>query len=256
MGSIWIGSPNFNVGRSGKVTHITLHVMGGFLAGTDSTFRNSRNRVSATYGIGSDGTIHQYVRESDTAWADGNFSSNSTGISIEHEGGYPTAKFTDACAEASAQLCADIAKRYGLGKLVHNGIKGNIWLHREIPGSTHKMCPDLAINGINVNKIIDRANQILGEQVKMADYDEFATNWYRDRAQEGAERAIDKKLVDEFHTNWFRDRMQEGSQKAIDNKMTDEFHTNWIRDRAQEGAEKALQPINDKLDQIIKLLNK
>ena len=65
----------------------------------------------------------------------------------------------------------------------------------------------------------------------MADYDEFATSWYRDRAQEGAEKAIDKKL-------------------------SDEWHTNWIRDRAQEGAQKALQPISEKLDQIIQLLNK
>lgn len=255
MESTWIGSPNFTPGRAGKITHITLHVMGGFLAGTDSTFKNQANQVSATYGIGSNGTIHQYVKESDTAWADGNYSSNSTGISIEHEGGYQTAYFTDACAEASAQLCADIAKRYGLGKLVHDGTRGNVLLHREIPGSTHPSCPDLAVNGINVDKIITRANQILGGTT-MAEYDEFAANWYRDRAQEGAQNAIDRKLVDEFHTNWFRDRVQEGAEKAIDHKLADEWHTNWIRDRAQEGAQKALEPINAKLDQIIRLLNK
>lgn len=230
MGSTWIGSPNFTAGRKGKITHITLHVMGGFLAGTDSTFLNSINRVSATYGIGSDGTVHQYVKESDTAWADGNIQSNATGISIEHEGGYPSARFTDACAEASAQLCADIAKRYGFGRLVHDGTKGNIWLHREIPGSTHALCPDKAVNGIDVDKIIDRANQILGENT-MAEYDDFAANWYRDRAQEGSEKAIDKKFADDWHANW-------------------------VRDRAQEGAEKALQPISEKLDQIIQLLNK
>ena len=255
MESTWIGTPNFTAGRRGKITHITLHVMGGFLAGTDSTFLNSRNRVSATYGIGSDGTIHQYVKESDTAWADGNIQSNATGISIEHEGGYPSARFTDACAEASAQLCADIAKRYDFGKLVHDGTKGNVWLHREIPGSTHPSCPDLAVNGINVNQIINRANQILGDNT-MAEYDDFAANWYRDRAQEGAEKAIDNKMTDEFHADWTRDRSQEGAEKAIDNKLSDDWHANWIRDRAQEGAEKALQPINDKLDQIIQLLNK
>lgn len=255
MESTWLPSPNFTKGRTGAITHITLHVMGGFLAGTDSTFKNPANQVSATYGIGSNGTIHQYVSELDTAWADGNSNSNSTGISIEHEGGYPTAYFTNSCAEASAQLCADIAKRYGFGKLVHDGTKGNVWLHREIPGSTHPSCPDLAVNGINVNQIIDRANQILGDNT-MAEYDEFATNWYRDRAQEGAEKAIDKKLSDKWHTNFLRDRAQEGAEKAIDKKLSDEWHTNWIRDRAQEGAEKALQPINDKLDQIIQLLNK
>lgn len=255
MESTWSGSPNFMPGRSGTINHITLHVMGGFLAGTDSTFKNPQNQVSATYGIGSDGTIHQYVKESDTAWADGNARSNATGISIEHEGGYPTAQFTDECAEASAQLCADIAKRYGFGRLVHDGTKGNVWLHREIPGSTHTSCPDLAVNGIDVDKIINRANQILGDST-MAEYDDFAANWYRDRAQEGAEKAIDNKMTDEFHSDWTRDRSQEGAEKAIDNKLSDDWHANWIRDRAQEGAEKALQPINDKLDQIIQLLNK
>lgn len=230
MGSTWIGSPNFTAGRKGKITHITLHIMGGFLAGTDSTFLNSKNRVSATYGIGSDGTIHQYVKESDTAWADGNIQSNATGISIEHEGGYPSARFTEACAEASAQLCADIAKRYGFGRLVHDGTKGNVWLHREIPGSTHALCPDKAVNGIDVDKIINKANQILGGNA-MAEYDDFAADWYRDRAQEGSEKAIDKKF-------------------------SDDWHANWVRDRAQEGAEKALQPISDKLDKIIQLLNK
>ena len=90
----------------------------------------------------------------------------------------------------------------------------------------------------------------------MAEYDEFATSWYRDRAQEGAEKAIDKKLSDEWHTNFLRDRAQEGAEKAIDKKLSDEWHTNFLRDRAQEGAEKALHPINEKLDQIIQLLNK
>ncbi len=255
MESMWIGSPNFMPGRSGTIDHITLHVMGGFLAGTDSTFKNPQNQVSATYGIGSNGTIHQYVKEFDTAWADGNARSNATGISIEHEGGYPTARFTDACAEASAQLCADIAKRYGFGRLVHDGTKGNVWLHREIPGSTHPSCPDIAVNGINVDKIITRANQLLGDN-DMADYDDFAANWYRDRAQEGAEKAIDNKLTDEFHSDWTRDRTQEGAEKAIDIKLSDDWHANWIRDRAQEGAEKALQPISEKLDQIIQILNK
>ena len=61
---------------------------------------------------------------------------------------------------------------------------------------------------------------------------------------------------DDFAANWYRDRAQEGSEKAIDKKFADDWHANWVRDRAQEGAEKALQPISEKLDQIIQLLNK
>lgn len=163
----WVGSPNFTPGRGGnKIDHITLHIMAGYLAGTDSTFQVTyppERRVSANYGIGRNGEVHQYVRESDTPWSDSDGLSNMTGISIEHEGGLPQqAPVSDAEIEASAQLCADISRRYGLGRLWHNGVKGNVYLHREIPGSTHTTCPDLAPNGLPFQRVIDRANQLLG----------------------------------------------------------------------------------------------
>lgn len=163
----WIGTPNYDAGRAGqRIDHITLHIMAGYLAGTDSQFQITsppEARASAHYGIGRDGTIHQYVRESDTAWADANGLSNQTGIAIEHEGGLPQQQpVSDAEIEASAQLCADISRRYGLGKLWHDGVRGNVYLHREIPGSTHTTCPDLAPNGLPYQRVIDRANQLLG----------------------------------------------------------------------------------------------
>lgn len=159
----WIGSPNHYSGRNGyQVTHITLHIMAGFLAGTDATFLNSSSQASAHYGIGSSGETHQYVSESDGSWSDANYESNNTTISIEHEGGIASAPCTDACVEASARLCADIARRYGWTRLWHDGTKGNVWLHREIPGTDHATCPDLAPNGLPFQKIIDRANELLG----------------------------------------------------------------------------------------------
>lgn len=159
----WVGSPNFTPGRSG-VTHITLHIMAGFLAGTDRVFSDPGSQTSATYGIGRDGAIHQYVSEDDTAWSDGNAYSNASTISIEHEGGIPEAVCTDECMDASARLIADIARRQGWTSLIHDGTKGNIWLHREVPGSTHTTCPDLAPNGLDVDRVIDKANQYLGGQ--------------------------------------------------------------------------------------------
>lgn len=158
----WIGTPNYTPGRGGNhVDHITLHIMAGYLAGTDATFQDASRGTSATYGIGADGTIHQYVRETDTPWSDSDWLSNQTGISIEHEGGLPQAKCTRACMDASARLCADIARRHGWKRLWHDGVKGNVYLHREIPGSTHTTCPDLAPNGLDVDYVIHKANQIL-----------------------------------------------------------------------------------------------
>ena len=67
--------------------------------------------------------------------------------------------------DASAQLCADIARRYGWKKLVHvDSDAGNIYIHREIRGSTHTTCPDLAPNGLDVNYVINKANEILGNK--------------------------------------------------------------------------------------------
>ena len=110
---IWKGSPNHYVGRNGYgVTHITLHIMVGYLAGTDATFASQSSRASAHYGIGATGEIHQYVSELDGSYSDANYESNNSTISIEHEGGMANgAVCTQECIDASARLCADIARR-------------------------------------------------------------------------------------------------------------------------------------------------
>lgn len=45
--------------------------MQGTLAGTDGWFNNPRSQVSAHYGVGLFGEIHQYVNLSNAAWANG-----------------------------------------------------------------------------------------------------------------------------------------------------------------------------------------
>lgn len=159
----WIGSPNHYNGRNGyAVTHITLHIMVGHLAGTDSVFLNPGSQASAHYGIGADGSVHQYVSEDDGSYSDANFASNNSTISIEHEGGMAGVPCTQACMDASSRLCADIARRHGWTHLWHDGLNGNIWLHREVPGTDHYGCPDNTINGLDVDYVINKANQILG----------------------------------------------------------------------------------------------
>lgn len=173
-GIIWKGSPNHYTGRQGYgITHITLHIMVGYLAGTDATFANSASQASAHYGIGSTGEIHQYVSERDGSYSDANYMSNCSTISIEHEGGMSDgAVCTQACIDASARLCADIARRYGWKKLWHDGLKGNVWLHREIPGTDHAACPDLAPNGLPYQQVIDKANNLLeGKEMALTDED-------------------------------------------------------------------------------------
>ena len=99
--------------------------------------------------------------------------SNNSTISIEHEGGMSDgAVCTQTCIDASARLCADIARRYGWRKLWHDGLKGNVWLHREIPGTDHAACPDLAPNGLPYQQVIDKANNLLeGQEMALTDED-------------------------------------------------------------------------------------
>lgn len=183
----WIGSPNHYQGRNGyHITHITLHIMVGHLTGTDSVFQHP-NGASAHYGIGSDGTIHQYVNENDGSWSDANYASNNSTISIEHEGGMNGIPCTQACMDASAKLCADIARRHGWTHLQHDGLNGNIWLHREIPGTDHAGCPDRAPNSLDVNYVINKANQLLQGEDDMSAEDVWNFNQngvkMRDRMQ-------------------------------------------------------------------------
>lgn len=186
-GIIWKGSPNHHMGRQGYgVTHITLHIMVGYLAGTDSTFANPSSQSSAHYGVGATGEIHQYVAETDGSYSDANYASNCSTISIEHEGGMADgAVCTQACIDASARLCADIARRYGWKKLWHDGLRGNVWLHREIPGTDHAACPDLAPNGLPFQQVIDKANNLL-EGKEMALTDEDVTKIWTHKLPNGA----------------------------------------------------------------------
>lgn len=177
-GIVWIGSPNHYNGRGGyHVDHITLHIMVGYLTSADNFFQSPGSTASAHYGVGGDGTIHQYVDESNGSWSDANYASNNSTISIEHEGGMDGIPCTQACMDASAALCADIARRYGWDHLWHDGLNGNIWLHREVPGTNHAGCPDLAPNGLDVNYVINKANQLLTQGADMPVKTD-PINWY------------------------------------------------------------------------------
>lgn len=80
-GIIWKPSPNFEAGRGGvKPVAIVNHVAEGSLAGVDSWFGQTASQVSAHFCVGKAGEIHQYVRSSDTAWANGRLNQPNTAI--------------------------------------------------------------------------------------------------------------------------------------------------------------------------------
>lgn len=160
----WVGSPNYTPGRAGHNptwtkadpnTWIVLHTMVGTLAGTIAAFKTPARQASSTYGVGLNGAIVQFVRETDAPWTNGTMSgvgSNLDSITIECEdGGNFNGPRTPALYEAVAQLVADISRRRGI-PLIHRGSGGGVIRHRECHGAS-TACPD----SLDVPRIIARA---------------------------------------------------------------------------------------------------
>ncbi len=99
MSITWIGSPNHYAGRRRyRVTRITLHIMAGWLAGTDNIFQRASYQASSTYGIGGNGETHQYVAETDVPHGrTAATQATARPVSIQHQGGLDFIQCTRAC---------------------------------------------------------------------------------------------------------------------------------------------------------------
>jgi hypothetical protein len=112
--------PHYTAGRSGAtINKIVIHHAATTNFDSMPGVWQTR-QASAHYGIGQKGEIRAYVDEANVAWHAGNWEANLTSIGIEHTNatGDPTWNVNQATIDASAKLCADIAKRHGLGQLV------------------------------------------------------------------------------------------------------------------------------------------
>jgi len=127
--------------------YVVLHTMVGTVDGANTRFQRPSEQASATYGIGLDGRIYQWVDEKDGAWANGandNPGANMDSISIEHEdaGNYNGPRTPELYA-ASARLVREICQRYGIPIDRHHILK-----HLECNGAS-TACPDaLDVEGI------------------------------------------------------------------------------------------------------------
>lgn len=151
MNIVWKGTPNFELYRRGyKPLAIINHIMCGTLTGTDDWFSRKESGVSAHFGVGKDGSIHQYVNELSTAWANGRESNpdnewlsnfpkginpNLWTISIEHEG-YPEEGLTEEQTKATIELHKYLVQKWNIPiDTVH--ITG----HFRIDSVSRKDCP-------------------------------------------------------------------------------------------------------------------
>jgi len=113
---------NHTEGRN-KPRIFVVHIMVGFMAGTDTIFRNPHTEASAHFGVSRGGRVWQWVDTKDQAWHA--FDANSYSIGVEHAG-FPWEKLTDAQITASGKLLA-------WANSVHPDI--DLWINKRIEGS-------------------------------------------------------------------------------------------------------------------------
>jgi N-acetyl-anhydromuramyl-L-alanine amidase AmpD len=169
MNTISVPSPNFSPARRGYHPEaVVIHIMEGTLLGTDNWFKNPQSKVSAHFGVGTNGEVHQYVPEADTAWHAGRVHAPSwngikpTGdglyvnpnyytIGIEHEGN-ERSEWTDAMYDATSELIVDISRRWNI-PLDRSHIIG----HHEI--YSIKTCPG---SKVDLQKLVDMCKEKAG----------------------------------------------------------------------------------------------
>ena len=169
---IWKGahSQNCHTKRAGYHPEaVVLHIMDGSLIGTDSWFNDPKSHVSAHYGVGRTGEVHQYVKETDCAFHAGTvdrpewklikrmgeggrvINPNYYTIGVEHEG-HGAEAWPQAMLEASLELVANIVRRWNIPADADHIIP-----HRDIRKSK-PMCPG---GGIDFAAYIGAVNRRL-----------------------------------------------------------------------------------------------
>ncbi len=146
--NLWVGQ-----GLPQKIA-LVAHVMQGTLSGCDSWFANPAAQASSNYGVGKDGSIHQYVdpQGKDAPFANGiarepaatfralqamlpGVNPNWWSVSIEHEGmsGEP---LTSAQLAASGHLTAWLCETFSIP-----ADEAHLLGHNEIDAVTRSGCP-------------------------------------------------------------------------------------------------------------------
>jgi hypothetical protein len=148
---------NFAAGRQGHVmtfggaddpSFVVIHTLGGTIAGATTRFKDPASQTSAHYGVGLDGSVVQWVLESDTAYHAANRQMNVRSFGIEHEDNVdPNGERTDALYAASSALVRDLCQRYMIPI-------SRQWIiqHSEVPDVTTK-CP----GSLDIDRIVAMA---------------------------------------------------------------------------------------------------
>lgn len=155
----WVGLRNYTAGGQEEVRGLVVHIMAGYLEGSQSWFNNPKSQASSHFGTGKDGQLRQWVDTKNRAWAQG--SGNRTYLSIENEGfggDELTAAQLEQVAQVFAWVCREykvpcqLAKSVGDKGLAYHALGGAAW-------GGHTSCPGSKIVA-QLPKIVKRAKEI------------------------------------------------------------------------------------------------
>ncbi len=167
-------SPNRTSPRNHVIDTITIHCMAGNLSveTCGSLFASAARQASSNYGIGSDGRIALYVKESDRSWCSSNRANDHRTVTIEvaNDGGAATGwHVSDQAMTSLIALIADICRRNGIKELKWQADKAligqvdkqNMTVHRWFAA---KACPGDYLYGKHAY-IAEEVNKRLGKNV-------------------------------------------------------------------------------------------
>lgn len=175
------GHKHWNDRQGNKVDKIVIHHAASVISVEQLGQVFSSRNSSATYGIGSDGRVGQYVPEQYRPWTTSSWTIDKRAITIEvsncETGG--DWKVSDKVLEVLIELVADICRRNGIKKCSYTGTKnGVLQMHKWYANTA---CPGPYLGG-KFPYIADEVNKLLkaekGDDVTMVLKDGFQNFQY------------------------------------------------------------------------------
>jgi hypothetical protein len=229
-GAIWnpAYSGNYAAGSRGaaEINYVVIHTVQGSYSGCISWFQNASANVSAHYVVrSSDGEITQMVDDSDVAWHDGCF--NSESIGIEHEGYVqdPATWYTEPMYVASAQLTAWLCDAYGIPK-----DRAHIMGHGETPDCSDHTDPGSGWDWDHyMDLVISGGTPVYEASAGASEHPSEMT--------EGDEAVVWFELTNEGNVTWGLDETRLGTQDPQDRPSPFFVDGNWLSENRATGAD-------------------
>ena len=154
------GHKHWNNRQGNKIDKIVIHHAASVISVEQLGQVFSSRNSSATYGIGSDGRVGQYVPEQYRPWTTSSWTIDKRAITIEvsncETGG--DWKVSDKVLEVLIKLVADICRRNGIKKCSYTGTKnGVLQMHKWYANTA---CPGQYLGG-KFPYIADEVNKLL-----------------------------------------------------------------------------------------------